>query len=245
MASNRSCVRLLVCLLLAAAFNMSGCGSGGDDDALAQLKDQCQRSPSPACDGWDSDIPAQLNNQGTTTVASALPVTADGQGQRALPAAGSLTERELQRHLLPHTAVSTRLVPAGETFLPNELGGAVVEYLPPVPRTVSEGPVAVTSSVALYQTAAGAGEVIADPSLESTLAGLGLRVAEAGTERERVGDESRMFRGMRDGDGPHLTSYVVTFLKDAAIGTVVVTIPATADDGGRLALDLAQRQAAT
>jgi hypothetical protein len=102
--------------------------------------------------------------------------------------------------------------------------------------------VTVISTVSWYNTAEGAESVIADPTMELVLFGLGLQTAEI--QGPRIAQQSRIFRGFRDGDQPDLAAYVAFFRRLNLIGAVVVVVPAATDDGGRLAIDLARKQAA-
>jgi hypothetical protein len=181
---------------------------------------------------------------------------ADGEG------AQRFSDRELPDLLLPRGAVPAGLAPSDPFLIPNEIvaqmlpdaeagrramekygrvQGAAMEYeLPGQPRA-TEPAVAVISAVSWYSTVAGAQTVIEDPTMELALHGLGLTSGELKTER--VGQQTRMFRGFRDGDDPDRAAYIVLFRRQNTIGTVVVVVPATSDDGGKLATTLAKKQA--
>lgn len=119
--------------------------------------------------------------------------------------------------------------------------GAAIDYRLAVAARAAEKVVAVSSSASWYTTTAGAHGVILDPTLELVIHRFGLHTAEI--RLDRVGEESRAFRGYRDGEGPDIAAYLVLFRKQNVIGAVVVLVPAATDDGGRTALVLAQRQA--
>lgn len=173
------------------------------------------------------------------------------------------TDDALDELLLPRGAAPRGLIGSEPFLVPNELvarllpdperarialekfgriQGAAVEYTLPAAPRASEPAVAVTSTVSWYASVAGAEAVIADPTMEFVLHGLGLTTAEI--KSERVAEQSRAFRGFRDGDSPDLAAYIVLFRRQNLIGSVVVVVPAATDDGGRLALSLARRQAA-
>jgi hypothetical protein len=101
--------------------------------------------------------------------------------------------------------------------------------------------VAVSSSVSYYKTVAGAQAVITDPTMELVIHRFGLHTAEI--SMDSIAHESRAFRGFRDGDGPDLAAYLILFRRDNVIGAVMVVVPAATDDGGKLAINLARRQA--
>lgn len=172
------------------------------------------------------------------------------------------TDAELKNLLLPVSAVPLGLAPAGDYLTPNDfvatffddkeaaksamtesgrVQGAAIDYrLRGSPRA-SEQVVAVSSSVSFYKTVAGAQAVITDPTMELVIHRFGLRTAEISVDR--IASEARAFRGFRDGDGPELATYLVLFRKDNIVGAVMVVLPAATDDGGKLAMNLARRQA--
>jgi hypothetical protein len=175
---------------------------------------------------------------------------------------GRIADRDLPRLLLANNAMPAGFVPAGTYLLPNEevakffldpdaaarsmnergrMQGVVADFrLGGVPRA-SQSALAISSSVAWYGTAAGAEATIVDPTMELVIHRLGV---EAGEIRlSTVGQESRAFRGIRKGDGADWISYMVLFRRDNMVSALVVVVSAANDDGGRLALQLAQRQA--
>jgi hypothetical protein len=218
--------RLLITLLaVCAALGATACGSG------SELKARAREVVQP-------EVGAQADN------------------------ARRFTDGEMPEMLLPLGAVPNRLAPVGQNLLPNDavaaffpnraqalsamekfgrIQGAVAQYRVPAPPRVSEQALAVSSSVAWYTTVAGAQSVIADPTMELALHHFGLDAAEI--KADRVGQESRMFRGFRDGEGPDSAAYLVLFRRQNTIGAVVVVVPSAGDDGGKLALSLARRQA--
>jgi hypothetical protein len=202
---------------------------------------------------------------GSAVIASGCGLLSGDSSSGAAPARQErhFTESELKNLLLPRGMVPAGLA-GGESFLvPNDMvaallpdpaaartamettgrvQGAAIGYEQGSTRRAGEQVFAVASSVSWYNTSAGAEAVISDPTMELALHGLGLKTAEI--EGRRIGQESRIFRGFRDGDRPDLAAYVVLFRRVNLIGAVVVVVPATTDDGGRLALDLARKQAA-
>jgi hypothetical protein len=172
-------------------------------------------------------------------------------------------ERNLPNLLLPLGAVPPSLAPGGNYLLPNEVvarffpdpdaalramsrygrvQGAGVDYSLRASPRAGEQALHVTSTVALYSSAAGAEAVLQDPTLELVLHRFGLTASEIKVDRFAHG--TRAFRGYRDGDDPDTAAYLVLFRRDNLIGAVVVVVPAATDDGGRLAVSLARRQAA-
>lgn len=259
--------RLLVSLALAVSvLGLTTCTTDRGTPAVAEggtaasVNRSHGSTPASATAGASATLPA-------ATAAS------PSNGGAALPGAGpsgyiqpsrTAPERGLRGRLLPRDAVPARLVPAAASLLPNEeaaryfpdpaaalrameaaerVGGALADYRLPFAPDAADQAVAVISSVALYRTAAAAQNVVADPTLALVVESLGLHVTEIATEQ--VGDASHTFRGSRAGDGPDRITYVVVFQHGEAVGTVIVAVPTGADDGGRLALELAQRQAAT
>jgi hypothetical protein len=95
--------------------------------------------------------------------------------------------------------------------------------------------------VSYYKTVAGAQAVITDPTMELVIHRFGLHTAEISVDK--IASEARAFRGFRDGDGPELAAYLILFRKENVIGAVMVVLPAATDDGGKLAMNLARRQA--
>lgn len=189
--------------------------------------------------------------------------TGESAGTRAAgSSARQFNDSQLPNMLLPRAAVPLGLAPTAQSLLPNEyvaeffpdqeaakramaqtgrMQGATADYrLPSAPRA-SERAVAVSSSVSWYKSVAGAQGVIKDPTMELVIHRFGLTVGEI--EMEKVAQESRVFRGFRDGDGPDLAAYLVLFRKENIVGVVVVVVPNGTDDSGKLALNLAQRQA--
>ena len=120
--------------------------------------------------------------------------------------------------------------------------GAFAEYHLDGAPGATEQALQVASSTSWYQTVAGAQAVMRDPTVELVIHQLGLRSSEI--SKERVGEESRVFRGFRERDGPNWVAYMVLFRRQNVIGAVVAVVPNTNDDGGRLAMSLARRQAA-
>ena len=120
--------------------------------------------------------------------------------------------------------------------------GAFAEYHLDAAPQATEQALQVASSTPWYQTVAGAQAVMRDPTVELVIHQLGLRSSEI--TKERVGEESRVFRGFRERDGPNWVAYMVLFRRQNVIGAVVAVVPNTNDDGGRLAMSLARRQAA-
>jgi hypothetical protein len=189
--------------------------------------------------------------------AAGLDVGSERQGRTH-----QFTDAQLKNQLLPLGAVPIGLAPAGDYLTPNDfvatffddqesaksamaesgrVQGAAADYrLRGTPRA-SEQVVAVSSSVSYYKTVAGAQAVITDPTMELVIHRFGLRTAEI--EVDRIANESRAFRGFRDGDGPDLAAYLILYRKDNIIGAVMVVVPAATDDGGKLAMNLARRQA--
>jgi hypothetical protein len=182
--------------------------------------------------------------------------------RRPVAGARQFADSELRDLLLPRGAVPLGLTPSGEYLLPNEevakffpnprnalgamqesgrMQGAAADYVLPGTARANEQAVAVSSSVSWYRTAAAARSVILDPSMELVIHRFGLNAAEI--EGEPVGQESRVFRGYRDGDGPDLAAYLVLFRRENLIGAIVLVMPSTTDDGGKLATTLARRQA--
>jgi hypothetical protein len=179
------------------------------------------------------------------------------------PDARRYTDSEIKNLILPRGSVPAGLTSSEAFLLSNEtvasllddpgaarlsmeragrVQGAAREFdLQSGPRA-GEKVVTVISTVSWYNTAEGAESVIADPTMELVLYGLGLQTAEI--QGPRIGQQSRVFRGFRDGDQPDLAAYVALFRRLNLIGAVVVVVPAATDDGGRLAIDLARKQAA-
>lgn len=172
-------------------------------------------------------------------------------------------ERNLPNLLLPLGAVPPSLSSTGDYLLPNEIvarffpdpeaalramsrygrvQGAGVDYSLRASPRAGEQALHITSTVALYSSAAGAEAVLQDPTLELVLHRFGLTASEIKVDRFAHG--ARAFRGYRDGDDPDTAAYLVLFRRDNLIGAVVVVVPAATDDGGRLAVSLARRQAA-
>lgn len=172
------------------------------------------------------------------------------------------TDGELMNMLMPRGAVPYGMSVGQPYLLPNDLvaellsdqraarlamekygrvQGAAVDYDLTPTRRATEPAVAIASSVAWYTTAAGAETVLADPTMALALHGLRLRTGEI--KAETVGQQSRTFRGFRDGDSPDLAAYVVLFRRSNLVAAVVVVVPASTDDGGRLATKLARQQA--
>ncbi len=172
-------------------------------------------------------------------------------------------ERNLPNLLLPLGAVPPSLSSDGDYLLPNEVvaqffpnleaalramsnfgrvQGAGVDYHLRTSPRAGEQALHVTSTVALYSSAAGAEAVLQDPTMELVLHRFGLTASEIRVDRFAHG--ARAFRGYRDGDDPDTAAYLVLFRRDNLIGAVVVVVPAATDDGGRLAVSLARRQAA-
>lgn len=180
----------------------------------------------------------------------------------AVDGALQFADARLRNLLLPTGAVPIGLAPAGDYLLPNDyvatffsdqeaalramseagrMQGAAADYrLRSTPRA-SEEAVAVSSTISWYKTVAGAQAVLKDPTMELVIHRLGLNAAEINLDK--IGQESRAFRGFRDGDGPGLAAYLMLFRRDNVIGAVLVVVPAATDDGGKLALTLARRQA--
>jgi hypothetical protein len=185
-----------------------------------------------------------------------------GSGRPLANGVRQFTDAELRNLLLPAGAVPVGLAPAGDYLIPNQLvatffedqeaalrsmaesgrvQGAAADYkLRSTPRATEQA-VAISSSVSYYKTAAGAQAVITDPTMELVIHRFGLHTAEINVDK--IAQESRAFRGFRDGDGPDLAAYLILFRRENVIGAVVVVVPAATDDGGKLALNLARRQA--
>lgn len=171
-------------------------------------------------------------------------------------------DADLYNLLLPRGAVPASLTPSDRFLLSNEavaqllpeqvgaraamerLGrvqGAGLEFRAPARPPAGQSALAIGSTVSWYSTVAGAEAVIADPSVELALAGLGLDAGEV--PGERVAEQSRTFRGLRRGDAADTAAYVILYRRDNLIGAVVVVMPLVSDDGGKLAAILARRQA--
>ncbi len=188
--------------------------------------------------------------------------TAYGRLDRATTDATVYTESQLLRMLLPRAAVPTRLRREGEYLLPNEtaaayfgdanaallamaeverMQGAAVEYRLPARPTGSEPVIAVSSTVSWYRRDSGAQAVMRQGMVEPLMPLLRLHAGEI--RLETVAEESRAFRGYREGEAADHVAYLIVFRRANLIGCVVVIEPARNDDGGRLALKLARRQA--
>ncbi len=172
------------------------------------------------------------------------------------------SDDELQRLLLPAGAVPGSMQLHAQYGIPNsavalyfdnapdalrrldQLGrvhGAGIDYtLRGGPRS-GEAAVQITATVSWYSTLAGAGMVLRDPAMELVLHRLGLPTGEIALDQ--VADASRGFRGVTEREGVALIAYAVMYRRQNTIGSVQVLVPAGSDDGGRLALQLARRQA--
>ena len=170
---------------------------------------------------------------------------------------------DLLQLLLPHTVMPDGLQLLDQTLTSNEyvaslfaapalaaaamtesgrVNGAVAQYERETPAGPADPAVAVSSSLSWYRSVDGAQAVMRDPTMELVIHQFGLRTSEL--PKQRIAEESRIFRGFRDRDGPNLAAYLVLFRRQNLIGAVLVVLPSTIDDGGQLALSLARRQAA-
>lgn len=173
------------------------------------------------------------------------------------------SDDDLQRLLLPDGAVSGALTPSGRYGLSNATVAQLFDDTPGALRELDRlgrvhgagldfvlrgGPrpgdaaVQVTSTVSWYGTVAGADAVVRDPAAELVFHRLGLAVGEIAIEE--IAEASRGFRGIVYRDGIALASYAVVFRRLNVVGSVLVFIPVASDDGGKLAVQLARRQAA-
>ncbi len=189
--------------------------------------------------------------------------TAYGRLDGAATGAATYTDAQLLRMLLPRAAVPARLQREAEYLLPNETAatffgdvasalramaevervqGAAVDYRLPSQPAGSEPVVAVSSTVSWYRQEAGAQAVMRQGMVEPLMPLLRLHAGEI--RLEGVAEESRAFRGYREGETTDHVAYLIVFRRANLIGSVVVIEPARNDDGGRLALKLARRQAA-
>ena len=181
----------------------------------------------------------------------------------AAPTIRQFSEEDLPRMLLPAKALPTGMTLAEDFLLSNEdvslyfpdpkhaMGsmtetgrahGAFADYRLDTAAGVAEEALEVSSSMSWYRSIAGAQAVMRDPTVELVIHSLGLRSNEI--TKERVGEESRVFRGFRERDGPNWVAYMVLFRRQNVIGAVVTIVPNSNDDGGRLVMSLARRQAA-
>jgi hypothetical protein len=188
--------------------------------------------------------------------------TAYGRLDRAAADATTYTDSQLLRMLLPRAAVPARLRREEEHLLPNETAaayfgdveaalhamaevervqGAAVEYRLPAQPTSSEPVIAVSSTVSWYRRDSGAQAVMQQGMVEPLIPLLRLHAGEI--RLETVAEESRAFRGYREGEAADHVAYLIVFRRANLIGCVVVIEPARNDDGGRLAVKLARRQA--
>ena len=205
----------------------------------------CIALASTGCGGWDSK-----------------PAAANEAGAAGANYTRRFTDSDLGMQLLQRGAVPTGLVGSQSFLMPNDVvakllpdertaresmekfgrvQGAAVDYrLAGQPRA-SEQVVAIVSTVSWYSTIGGAQSVVADPTMELALQGFGFNTSEISADK--IAQQSRAFRGLRAGDTPDLASYVVVYRRDNLIGVVVVVVRTATDDGGRLAMNLARRQA--
>jgi hypothetical protein len=113
----------------------------------------------------------------------------------------------------------------------------------------SERVQAVSSSVALYQTPSAAQAVLQSPTLAGSLSLLG--VAGVELPAPTIAEGTRLFRATsQPGDSgpgavPERVTYLVQYQAGPVVGSVLLELPASADDGGALAQQLATRQAGT
>ncbi len=173
------------------------------------------------------------------------------------------TEADLQRLLLPAGAVSGALLPGDPYAISNRTVAQLFEDEPGALRELDRlgrvhgagvdfmlrgGPrpgdaaVQVSSTVSWYGSIAGADAALRDSDVELVLHRLGLSVGEITIEE--VADTSRGFRGIVHRNGIALASYAIIFRRHNTVGSVLVFIPVASDDGGKLAVQLARRQAA-
>jgi hypothetical protein len=145
-----------------------------------------------------------------------------------------LSNQDVARFFPDPTAAERAMAAAGR------VEGAAVDYRMPGTPTASERAVAVSSSAAWYGTVAGAQRVMRDPTMELVIHRFGLHTAEISLAT--IGDESRAFRGYRDGDGPDMAAYLILFRKANVIGAVVVVMAGHSDDTGELVALLAHKQ---
>jgi hypothetical protein len=216
---------LLTALIACAVVGMVACGSGSD--LKARARDVAAPDGSARSDGARRYADGEL--AGLLVPLGAVPPSLTPVGQSLMP-------NDAVAAFFPNRA---QALSAMEKF--GRIQGMVAQYRVPAPPRASEQAVEASSSVAWYTTVAGAQAVIADPTMELALHHFGLDAAEI--KAERVGQESRMFRGFRDGMGPDFAAYLVLFRRENTIGAVMVVVPALSDDGGRLAQSLARRQA--
>ncbi len=188
--------------------------------------------------------------------------TAHGRLDGAVASARTYTDAQLLRMLLPRAAVPARLRREAEYLLPNELAatffgdaesalramtevervqGAAVEYRLPSQPAGSEPVLAVFSTMSWYRHETGARTVMGQGMVEPLMPLLRLHAGEI--RLESVAEESRAFRGYREGEDSDHVAYLIVFRRANLIGSVVVLVPARNDDGGRLAVKLARRQA--
>lgn len=177
--------------------------------------------------------------------------------------ASPYTDTQLLGMLLPRAAVPVRLSRQAEYLLPNETAatyfgdaesalramaelervqGAAVDYRLPSQPASNEPVLAVSSTVSWYRQEAGARAVMQQGMVEPLMPLLRLHAGEI--RLQTVAEESRAFRGYREGEDADHVAYLIVFRRANLIGSVVVVVPARNDDGGRLALKLARRQAA-
>ena len=184
-------------------------------------------------------------------------------GQGRPPADAPPSGSDLKQRLLPRGALPAGLGLAGvyplsnaevAQFFPDpaaalhamttagRLDGAAAVY---ERRTAGadDAVLAVSSSIAWYRTTAGAEAVFTDPTLALVANRVGLQVVEVPVAH-RAGP-ARGFRGVRRGDPTDWLTYLIMFQRQHTVGAVVVVLLAAADDGGKLALNLAERQATT
>ncbi len=218
---------LLLQLLAAAALTLGACFGGGDTPPPPPERaapGATSATPEPGALQFDS-----LKLFETLLPAGSLPASLSRERSYLV------SNREVAAFFPDPEAAMRSMTTAGR------VQGAAVDYrLVSAPRA-AERLIAVSSSASWYRSSAGARGVIQDPTMELVIHRFGLHTAEV--RMDRVGEESRAFRGFRDGDAPDFAAYLVLFRKMNVIGAVVVVVPATSDDGGRMALAFAQRQA--
>lgn len=183
-----------------------------------------------------------------------------GAVRRALPpsptpaaarSAVGISERDVRQLLLPASLVPSRLRLVGQYTLTNDdiaryfanpaavratllesgqLTGAAIDYaLPDAPR-LTDSEVAISSSVAVYNSVAAAQASLSAPSLNSVVRSLGVLGEEINLPP--LAQQSRAFRGARTGDGPDRVTYLVVMRQENVLQTLLVVLPATPRRGG-------------
>lgn len=199
---------ILILLSVLGVFGLSGCqGNSGSAKVSTPIS-----SPTTAATGLIAGISDRDVRQLLLPV-SLVPSRLRLTGQY------SLTNDDIARYFANPAAIRATLLESGR------LTGAANSYaLPDAPR-LTDSEIAISSSVAVYNSVAAAQASLSSPSLNSVVGSLGVVGQEV--TLPPLAQQSRAFRGARTGDGPDRVTYLVFMRQENVIQSLLVVLPAT------------------